>query len=260
MAKTTISWTDYSHNLWWGCVEVSPACDNCYAARDAKRYGHDVWGDDKPRRFFKEAHMLEPLKWQRAAAALGVMRRVFCGSFMDIGELHRDPVQAATMKIHRDHLFNVIVPATPNLIWLFLTKRPWNMRSIVPSNWQRDGWPRNAWAGTTAENQQWYNTRVAELGRLKAANRFISHEPSLGRINYDFAGKGRGITWVIGGGESGAGYRAEEEDDHRSDRDQCAEFGVEYWFKQHSAFHPRLLGDKLDGRQHHGVPELTVAA
>ena len=29
--KTGIGWTDKTFNPWWGCTEVSPACDNCYA-------------------------------------------------------------------------------------------------------------------------------------------------------------------------------------------------------------------------------------
>jgi len=32
MAETTgISWTDATFNPWMGCVNVSPACDHCYA-------------------------------------------------------------------------------------------------------------------------------------------------------------------------------------------------------------------------------------
>ena len=34
--KTGISWTDSTFNSHWGCVEVSPACDNCYAREVAR--------------------------------------------------------------------------------------------------------------------------------------------------------------------------------------------------------------------------------
>lgn len=31
MKGTTIEWADHTFNPWWGCVKVSPECDNCYA-------------------------------------------------------------------------------------------------------------------------------------------------------------------------------------------------------------------------------------
>jgi protein gp37 len=63
MAKHTgITWTAHTFNPWWGCVEVSPACDNCYArelaasplhgfSEQGKR-GFPIWGKDAPHRFF----------------------------------------------------------------------------------------------------------------------------------------------------------------------------------------------------------------
>lgn len=54
MGKTSIEWTDYSFNPWWGCAHVSPGCRFCFAERDARRYGHDVWGKHGPRRMLSE--------------------------------------------------------------------------------------------------------------------------------------------------------------------------------------------------------------
>lgn len=65
--KTGITWTDHTFNPWWGCVEVSPGCDHCYARTDAKRYGHDVWGKDAGRRFFGDKHWNQPRQWNRQA-------------------------------------------------------------------------------------------------------------------------------------------------------------------------------------------------
>lgn len=28
---TGITWADHTSNWWWGCDEVTNACDNCYA-------------------------------------------------------------------------------------------------------------------------------------------------------------------------------------------------------------------------------------
>ena len=75
---TKIEWCHHTHNLWWGCTEVSEACDHCYARGFSKRLGFDLWGADKPRRAFAEAHYLQPLKWNAKAVAAGEMHRVFC--------------------------------------------------------------------------------------------------------------------------------------------------------------------------------------
>jgi protein gp37 len=67
--NSKIEWTHHTFNPWWGCIEVSPACDNCYARTFAKRTGHQVWGaaDETPRRFFGDKHWAEPLKWNADA-------------------------------------------------------------------------------------------------------------------------------------------------------------------------------------------------
>ena len=36
---SAISWTDATFNPWIGCTRVSPACDDCYAARDNAHRG-----------------------------------------------------------------------------------------------------------------------------------------------------------------------------------------------------------------------------
>lgn len=57
MGETTgIAWCHHTFNPWWGCVEVSPACDHCYARTEAIRFGHRVWGKVTTRRFFGDQH------------------------------------------------------------------------------------------------------------------------------------------------------------------------------------------------------------
>jgi Protein of unknown function (DUF5131) len=103
MAKQTgISWAHHTFQTWWGCVEVSPACDNCYArelaasplhgfSEQGKR-GFPIWGKDAPRRFFGEAHWREPLGWNRQAERAGERHRVFCASMADVLETRSDAV------------------------------------------------------------------------------------------------------------------------------------------------------------------------
>lgn len=271
---TGISWAHHTHNLWWGCAEVSPACDHCYARTLATRYGFDVWGVDKGRRFFKGPHYDEPIGWNAAAARAGERRRVFVNSMSDIAERHPDAAVAALMDAARHDYCTRIIPQTPWLDHLFLSKRPTNYASIVPAEWMRDGWPANVWPGTTAENQDWLEVRIDALLRLPARVHWVSYEPALGPLWLwgSLAGAERdrclsllnpsgpklpGIGWLIAGGESGAGFRDAELDWYRSARDQCLAAGVPFFFKQYSGLHPKGQGDFLDGRQWHDVPRVA---
>ncbi|MDO9356447.1 MAG: DUF5131 family protein, partial [Solirubrobacteraceae bacterium] len=87
-----IEWTHHTFNPWWGCVNVSPACDHCYAETFSKRVGFDVWGAASERRFFGQAYWANPIKWDAAAAAAGRRDRVFCASMADIFESRADLV------------------------------------------------------------------------------------------------------------------------------------------------------------------------
>src|SRR5947209_8246197 len=91
--ETEISWCDHTANLWWGCVEVSAECDNCYAREWSKRYDRAKWGAHEPRLAIKGVwHQLE--RMQRDAARDGTIRSVFVGSMMDIAEKARPVVNA----------------------------------------------------------------------------------------------------------------------------------------------------------------------
>lgn len=243
MGETTgIQWTDHTFNPWWGCVKVSPACDHCYAESLAKRYGHDVWGKDTERRFFGAKHWREPVQWNRAAAAAGVRRRVFCASMADVFEDRRD------VDVERAALFGLI-EATPMLDWLLLTKRPMNITRMLPSDWLTH--PKsNVWFGTTVESPD-YLWRVKELANVPAAVRFISYEPALADVTWPLDG----IHWLIAGGESGGGFREPKADWFRSSRDQAVAAGVAFFFKQWGGLRPKSRGAELDGREWKQFPK-----
>jgi protein gp37 len=59
--RTHVEWTDHTFNPWWGCARVSAGCRLCYAERDARRYGHRVWGQQAPRRLLSERNWQVPL-------------------------------------------------------------------------------------------------------------------------------------------------------------------------------------------------------
>lgn len=231
--KTAIAWTDHTFNIAWGCVKVSPGCKNCYADTQSRRYGHDVWGPNKPRRTFGEKHWNEPLKWNRAAEVEGVRKRVFCSSMCDVFEDH------PTINAEREKLWPLI-RATPWLDWQILTKRAERIAANLPADW-RDGY-ENVWLGVSIENND-YVQRADHLRLVPATVRFVSYEPALGPLDQlDL----NGIDWIIYGGESGAKYRNHDFAWARDIRKRCETFGVAFFYKQSAAFHPER-GTTLDG-------------
>lgn len=138
-------------------------------------------------------------------------------------------------------------------------------------------WPLpNVWLGTTAENQEMADKRIPDLLKCPAAKRFVSVEPMLSAVDlekaidvpngrylnylrgdyyvvigkdengqaifsdrpYGAIGRGRGVDWVICGGESGPGARPMHPDWARGLRDQCKAAGVPFFFKQWGEYAP----------------------
>ncbi len=222
--NSKIEWTDHTFNPWIGCQKVSPGCDHCYAeALMDTRYGKVKWGPHGERKRTSEANWKLPLRWAKAArnSIMDRRPRVFCASLADVFD-NQAPTGA------RADLFNLI-RATPELDWLLLTKRPENIRKMLPdfASWGRDGWP-NVWLGTTCEDQKNFDHRYPILREVPAAVHFISYEPAIGALDYLW-GK---PDWLICGGESGAGARTMNPEWARTVRDQCAASGIAFFMKQ----------------------------
>lgn len=184
--ETRIEWADHTFNPWIGCTKVSPACDNCYAEAQASRYwpGEQLWAGNRKRT--SENNWRQPLKWNRQAtefrAKHGRPPMVFCASLADVFD-NQVP------NFWRRDLW-ALIEATPDLIWLLLTKRPQNIRKMLPVNFVQGephdawgaGWP-NVWLGTTVENQAEADRRIPHLLAAPAAKRFLSCEPLLGPVD-----------------------------------------------------------------------------
>lgn len=255
--QTAISWTDHTFNPWWGCVKVSPACAHCYAETFSKRIGLKVWGPDSERRFFGPKHWKEPLKWNASAAKAGVRRRVFCASMADVFEDRPDVYQA------RLDLF-LTIEETPALDWLLLTKRPDDIRRLLPGWWNGRPWP-NVWLGTTGEDDEWMIPRLDALLDVPAVVHFLSYEPALGPLTAlrrytSRTERDHRLDWVIAGGESGHGARSPQIAWFRDVRDQCAFDGVAFHFKQWGGLHPKTNGRLLDGREWNEFPRAQSCA
>jgi protein gp37 len=232
--STGIAWANHTFNPWHGCVEVSPGCDHCYARRfDARFFGGKDqdpahWGKESPRRFFGDKHWNEPLKWNRAAEKDGQRHLVFCASMADWAEIGRDDIDP-----HRKRLFELI-ERTRYLTWLMLTKRPQNIRKVVPL--YLFGLP-NVWYGTTIESPAylWRADALCDASAaMQAPVRFVSMEPYLEPtpdIGIELGNEG-GINWVITGSESGDGARHTPTAWFRELRDIAHARNVPFLFKQ----------------------------
>jgi len=246
MVNSKIEWTNHTANLWWGCTKVHAGCDNCYATALSKRYGHDVWGSDKPRRQIKNVwKMLE--RYQKVAESLGEIHRVFVGSMMDVFEKPMPLVDHEGKPCNiseaeysntgqlRDKFFNEVVPNSPNLMFLLLTKRPSNINKYIPKEWKKNP-PKNVMFGTSPVNQLTANKLIAQLSEVNGY-KFLSVEPQLEPIDLKIKGNNgklliESIDWIIQGGESGARKRPFNIEWGRSLRDDCHQFAVPYFFKQ----------------------------
>lgn len=268
--KTGIEWTDHTFNPWWGCTKVSPGCNECYAERDAKRFGHTVWGKDAPRRFFGPDHWIQPIKWNLEAMRLGVRRRVFCGSHCDVMETRPE------LDAERARLYGVI-EETPHLDWLLLTKRPQNFIHMLPERWLTEPKP-HVWLMTSVESAE-FLWRVDRLLEVPAAVHGLSAEPLLGPLNLSVSGYvlpkrmrdlpshlqlRRTLDWVITGGESGPGAHPAHAHWFRLLRDDCAITGTPFFFKQWGEHGEGLVrigkrsaGRLLDGVEWSQFPEVN---
>jgi protein gp37 len=268
---TAIEWAHHTHNPWKGCtkiadpIEASEECRNCYAAEFSKtRLKLDNWGPGKPRKAASAGTLRLPLRWDRQAAELGGMARVFSLSHGDIFDA--DAVQRPALDRMRVGIFETI-RATPNLVWMLLTKRPKDGNRMLPENLKSSA---NVWRGISAGHQKWFDKRwpVLRDDMAPGSTVFVSMEPHLGlvRLPADLLALGPRVQ-VIAGGESVVRLletpRPVDSDWVRSVRDQCVEAGVHFFFKQWGSLGPsgnlRLLkkqhGNLLDGRQWQEVPK-----
>ena len=242
-ANSKIEWCHHTVNFWWGCVfatlrdgSISEECKHCYALLLSKLFsrGKATWGAQGNRWIRHEAAVKEILKLDADAARRGVRERVFVNSMSDTFE-GRDDLNGA-----RVALFSIAEKVT-NLNLLLLTKRPQNVCGMVPPAWLV-AWPAHVWIGTTAGTQASADERVPELLKIPAKVRFLSCEPLLDGINLrGWLGSrrfGNPIHWIICGGESGAGARPMHPGWARSLRDQCADAGVPFFFKQWGEWYP----------------------
>ena len=216
--KSKIEWTDATWNFVYGCNEVSPGCDNCYARTFTERWrgvkGHPFENGFDIRLAPDRLNL--PHKWAEP-------KMIFTNSLSDL--FHREiPFEFVARG------FDVML-ATPRHTYQVLTKRPERMAEFVKRYLLSKGLqqlPENIWLGTSVESQK-FTYRAEVLKSIACHTRFLSMEPLLGPVE-DLILKD--IHWVIVGGESGHGARYMHPDWARSIRDQCHGAGVDFFFNQ----------------------------
>lgn len=267
---STIEWCDHTFNPWIGCSKVSDGCKYCYAEsqtypRVSKARGLPLWGQDASRHRTSVDNWDDVTRWNRRAKKEREdaeqegrpydRPRVFCASLADIFEDH------PALHVWRADLWELIT-STSELDWMLLTKRPENIRRMVPREWLIEddggmhcltlggmGWPSHVWVGASCENKEAADRRIPHLLRVPAPVLFLSCEPLLGPIKLgrievapalyadalrtrDFELPINPINWVIAGGESGPSARhcaAEWIEDLGA---QCKDAGVAFFAKQ----------------------------
>lgn len=247
--RTGIQWTDATWNPMTGCTRVSAGCLNCYAVVVAERKTRDVYLRHEPvkptpanradpfaPRFWEERIEL-PLRWRRP-------RRIFVNSMSDVFHAH------FSLEMIR-RVFDVMNQAHWHQFQV-LTKRPERALRLAP----KLEWGPNIWLGTSIEDMVVAH-RADALRGTPAAVRFISAEPLLGPLDeLDL----HGIHWVIGGGESGHGFRPCDPDWARRLRDHCLTSGVAFFWKQWGGNTPKAGGRLLDGQEWNEYPVELVSA
>ncbi len=239
MAKESkIEWTDATWNPVRGCVKISPGCKHCYAYTFAERF-RGVKGHPYEQGFdlrLVPEKLLEPLTWR-------MPKLIFVNSMSD---LFQDGVPdqyietvAQVMNEARWHTFQV------------LTKRSARMAALLSTKLKFAATQPHIWWGVSVEERSHGVPRIEHLRSSPAAVRFLSIEPLLEALgNFDLAR----ISWVIVGGESGAGARPMKREWVISIRDQCHAQQVPFFFKQWGGVRKSLNGRELDGRTYDEYP------
>ena len=244
-------WWDGTWNPVGGCNYVSPGCKNCFVPAwlashthpgNSGAVQHGVTTRVNGRMVFNgnltvfpDGHhaWTFPLTWEGAEhPKLGPGKPSLLW-IADLSDLFEDrPNEIISRAI-------ATVTLSPH-IGLVLTKRSARMAeystSLDPRTVER--WQPQIWPGFSAENQEWFDKRWADMRVLADAGwfTFVSIAPMLGAVKLppDFLALGN-RTWVIVSGEQRVPRTRPRYLDPqwaRAVRDQCREAGIPFFMKQ----------------------------
>ena len=235
MAQSSIEWTEMTWNPTTGCDKVSAGCKYCYAEVMTRRLhamGIEKYKDGFELRIHEDALQI-PYEWKKPKV-------VFVNSMSDL--FHKDVPLSFIQKV-----FDVM-NNTPMHTYQVLTKRAERLYEIH----EKLNWGINIWMGVSVENDK-VKDRIDFLRETNAKVKFLSLEPLIGpltNLNLDQ------IHWAIVGGESGRKARPMKESWVWDIRQQCADQGVAFFFKQWGGVNKKKTGRELGGRTYDEMPML----
>ena len=239
-----IEWTDATWNPVRGCTKISPGCKHCYAETFAERF-RGVKGHPYEQGFdlrLVPAKLTEPFLWRAP-------KLVFVNSMSDL-------FQDGVPDDYVEAVCRVMVKANWHTFQV-LTKRSGRLKEMLSGRLRFAAVQEHIWWGVSVEDQAYGLPRIGDLQESPASVRFLSVEPlleDLGPFNLS------GISWVIVGGESGAGARDMEKEWVVSVRNQCHESAVPFFFKQWGGVRKARKGRVLEGRTYDEYPRRVSSA
>src|SRR3972149_1543422 len=177
-----IEWTEATWNPVTGCTKVSQGCKHCYAERDwprlaAPRAKPNIYTGREFTDVKCHPEKLDiPLRWTKP-------RRIFVNSMSDL--FHEDVPFSfvddvfTRIAFARQHIYQILTKRPERMLKYFETKRLIN--SVIGE------WPwKHVWLGVSCEDQATADERIPLLLQTPAAVRWISAEPLLGPIEFDW--------------------------------------------------------------------------
>jgi protein gp37 len=239
MAQSSIEWTEMTWNPTTGCDKISAGCKYCYAevmARRLQAMGIEKYKDGFELRLHEDSLMI-PYGWKRPHV-------VFVNSMSDL--FHKDVPLTFIQRVFE------VMNKTPRHTYQILTKRAERLYGLH----DKLNWTANIWMGVSVENEK-VKERIDFLRETNAKVKFLSCEPLIGPLqNLNL----ERIHWVIVGGESGRRPRPMKESWVWDIRQECAEQGVAFFFKQWGGTNKKKAGRELGGRTYNEMPMILQEA
>ena len=237
MAQSSIEWTEMTWNPTTGCDKISAGCKYCYAeimSRRLQAMGQEKYKDGFKLRLHQGALHI-PYSWNKP-------KIVFVNSMSDL--FHKNVPLIFIQRVFE------VMNDTPQHTYQVLTKRAERLYELH----ENLNWTTNIWMGVSVENEK-VKDRIDFLREINAKVKFLSCEPLIGPLmdlNLER------IQWAIVGGESGRKARPMKEWWVWDIRQQCAEQGVAFFFKQWGGVNKKKSGRLLNGRTYDEMPSLII--
>lgn len=179
--RTNIEYLDSTWNpIEMQCTPISAGCANCWHLAVRKRFFQNVDSNFFP---VMKSRLEQPIHWKKP-------RRIGVQFMGDI--FHEN--------VNRFNIRNVldVIENCPQHTFFILTKRPERMLY-----WSKGKeLPENCYFGVTVENQKAADERIPLLTQIPG-KKWLSVEPLLEPIFWNFPDVSKSIDWVVVGCESG---------------------------------------------------------